>query len=114
MIPKNVNKHFRAFDEVKDENFKKVLLVDERVFTTRAVFDAKKATEVMGEAPADCPYNEFEPRPYCGTIIVSKSGDWNEARDIAEQRGWGEEVDGILVEEFDSGDELLSLNPNSN
>lgn len=105
------NKQFNAL-ECFDKTKQNVLLTEGVVFCTRAKFNEFEAVKFMGEAPEGAPYNTNE-TTYGGTLITSKANDWDEARKIAELRGFGEIVDGILQDVIpwdDAGRNSLNMN----
>lgn len=88
-----LNKMFdfaRHIPKVMNEAEYQVLLSQERIYTTSARLYDWQASELID------PKLEYrELATYEGKIIAAS---WEEARSIAEARGWGEIVDGILIE----------------
>lgn len=74
-ITNNANLKFQALDTLPGD-VQQVLIAEGRVFMTYALFDDKLFT---------------------GTIITRKPGDWQEAWQLAYQRGFDETVEGNIV-----------------
>lgn len=103
MKANELNKWFdisRAVPDLLSFDEYAVLMAEGKIYITTARFYGFQAEKAMGAAPEGYPYSE-EQRNYSGSVIANC---WSEAILIAEHRGWGETIDGVLSDEIPAGD----------
>lgn len=94
----NYNKYFEIQERIgidlTEEEYQ-CLLAEGRIFCTSTRLNRAEAVAIMGGDPMRFAEDE---REYGGSIVVSSYDNWDEAKKIAEERGWGESVDGLLID----------------
>lgn len=93
-----LNKYFsidQAIGKEITENEFQCLMADKRIFCTVARFNSLYEAHAAIGGDIDT-YNADSHHVHCGHLVTSVSEDLEEAKRIAKQRGWGEEVEGVL------------------
>lgn len=97
---KGANKWLNAAEAIRPDLLQ-ILMAEDRVFGTEVRLmrlDAKRIIKGWVDNPED---DMYECVTFGGYVITMRPNDWSEARRIAESRGWGEVVDGIVCEFID-------------
>lgn len=107
-----LNKHFDAL-RVKpcplSQSEIVTLMAEEKIYGTIGWFYDWQMTEMVGPAPECYPYS-FHHRQ-CGYVFAN---NLQEAQAAVDLRGWGEEIDGILVDVIPSDETVYFAKPNLN
>lgn len=91
MEKKEINKHFDFIkSNIIDESMVQVLMAEGKIYCTRAKLYEWEASKIIDDNPTD-PYSHYA--TYSGHIVADS---WHEAEEIANKRGWGEVIDGVL------------------
>ncbi len=92
-----INKYFHPQESgVVTEQEWAVLCADGRIFCTSTRLYGFEAQKIIG---AHLDFREDQ-RTYGGYIVVGSNKTFEEAQRLADLRGWGETVDGVLIEEI--------------
>lgn len=107
MVKQYDNKTFDQLASMTAEDFE-ILSQEKRLWSTRALFTGRQAMLVMGPPPVGWHYST-DKIYYHGHIITEKGLDLEEAKRIAGERGFNEEVVWLIEGTAPMGDQPMQL-----